>query len=215
MARTDPAGMRRDYRGHALEPDALDPEPMVQFGLWFAEASAADLLEPNAMTLATADASGAPSARTVLLKAHGREGFTFFTNYDSRKGSELAQNPRAALVFLWLPLFRQVTARGVVHRLPASASEEYFASRPEGSRLSAAASPQSRVVADRAALDALREQLVAQAGPAGPERPDHWGGLCLVPDEVEFWQGREDRFHDRIVYRPGERDGWRRERLAP
>lgn len=207
--------MRRDYRGQALDPDALDADPMEQFARWFAEVTAADVLEPNAMTLATADASGAPSARTVLLKAHGPEGFTFFTNYDSRKGCELAENPRAALVFLWLPMSRQVTARGAVHRIPASDSDEYFASRPAGSRLSAAASPQSRVVEDRAALDALREQLAADAGTAGPERPDHWGGLCLVPDEVEFWQGREDRFHDRIVYRPGPGDGWRRERLAP
>ena len=214
MSGRDPAEMRRDYRAEPLEPGDLDPDPMAAFGDWFAAASAAGIPEPNAMTLATADGAGTPSARTVLMKGHGPEGFTFFTNYESRKGSELAANPRAALVFLWLPLARQVTVRGRVARVSAAESDAYFASRPRGSRLTAAASPQSRVVAHRAALESLRARVAAGAGEAGPSRPESWGGFRLDPAEVEFWQGREDRFHDRIVYRRA--DGrWRRERLAP
>lgn len=214
MTAPDPAGMRRDYRGESLDAEDLAADPMTQFGAWFFEACATGVPEPNAMSLATVDASGAPSARTVLLKGHGPDGFTFFTNYESRKGRELAGNPRAALVFLWLPLSRQVTARGSVTRIPAAESDRYFASRPLGSRISAAASPQSRIVADRAELDALRERVVSLAGEEGPQRPRHWGGLRLEPDEVEFWQGRSDRFHDRIVY---QREGrvWRRRRRAP
>jgi pyridoxamine 5'-phosphate oxidase len=214
MEPADPAGMRRDYGGWSLEPEELAPDPMTQFGAWFVEACDADVLEPNAMTLATADRAGAPSARTVLLKGHGPGGFTFFTNYESRKGRELSENPRAALVFLWLPMSRQVTARGIVSRISADESDAYFRSRPAGSRVSAAASPQSRVVPDRAALEALRDAVEKRGGADGPARPDHWGGLRLAPDEVEFWEGQGDRFHDRIVYRP-EGSGWRRQRLAP
>lgn len=210
----DPAGMRRDYAGRPLEAAGLAADPMSQFGAWFTEACEAEVPEPNAMSLATADAGGAPSARTVLLKGHGPAGFTFFTNYESRKGREIDENPRAALVFLWLPLSRQVTARGPVVRIPAEESDRYFASRPRGSRISAAASPQSRIVADRAELDALRRRVASRAGEDGPQRPAHWGGLRLEPDEVEFWQGRGDRFHDRIVYLR-EQGGWRRRRRAP
>lgn len=214
MSERDPAAMRRNYGSEALSPESLDPDPMRQFASWFTDACDAELLEPNAMTLATADTSGAPSARTVLMKGQGPDGFRFFTNYASRKGSDLEANPCAAAVFLWLPLTRQVTVRGLVSRLSAADSDQYFQSRPPGSRLSAAASPQSREIRDRAELESLRDELEARSGPQGPTRPPGWGGFLLAPDEIEFWQGRSDRLHDRVLYR---RDGsaWQRSRLAP
>lgn len=196
-----------------LEPDALGPDPLVAFGRWFEEALAAGLDEPTAMALATADAAGAPSSRIVLLKSHGPEGFTFHTNFESRKGRELAANPRAALTLWWPPLHRQVRIEGRVERVPAAESDAYFRTRPVPSRWSAIASPQSRPVASRAALaEAVRRVRAAHGD--DPPRPEHWGGCRVVPARIEFWQLGEHRLHDRILYeRQGA--GWTVTRLAP
>ena len=216
-----PAAMRRDYAGRAafLEAD-LAPSWTGQFGAWFADASAFGLPEPNAMVVATASAAGRPSARTVLLKGYDARGFTFFTNYESRKGSELAANPYASLVFPWFPMQRQVIVVGSVLRVSREETEEYFASRPRGSRLGAWASPQSRVLAGRAEVDAGLAEVEQRFGDGDVPAPPHWGGLRVVPETVEFWQGRTNRLHDRLRYRrtdegsaPG--GGWVVERLAP
>jgi pyridoxamine 5'-phosphate oxidase len=203
-------GMRRAYDGPALDEASLAPTWLEQFERWFAEARG--LRERNAMVLATASADGAPSARSVLLKAVDQHGFVFFTNLRSRKGQDLAANPRAALVFPWVTLQRQVIVTGRAELLPDADNDAYFASRPLGSQLSAAVSPQSAVIASRAELEAARERLAAGGG-AVP-RPPHWGGVRVVPDAVEFWQGRPERLHDRLRFR---RDGgrWTVERLAP
>lgn len=191
-----------------LREQDVDPSPLRQFERWAAEAAAADL-----MALATATPDGAPSLRMVLLKTADESGLTFFTAYVSRKGRELAANPRAAALFHWRELGRQVRVEGRVERLPAEDSDAYFATRPAGARLSASASPQSEVVADRAALEALVEQARVDHGEE-PRRPETWGGFRLVPETWEFWQHRDDRLHDRLRYR---RDGsaWLIERLAP
>lgn len=188
---------------------------LEQFAAWRAELLAAELPEPDAMVLATAAADGRPSARTVLLKGVSERGFEFFTNLDSRKGRDIAANPRAAVVFPWYALRRQVVATGTVGPVSRERAEEYFASRAYGSRISAAASPQSQVISSRAELLAARAELERAHPPGGPvPRPERWSGLVLEPDSVEFWQGRPDRLHDRLRFR---RDGggWAIERLAP
>src|SRR5918994_7396784 len=190
---------------------SMAPDPLEQFRRWYAEAEAAGVGVPEAMTLATATPDGRPSARMVLLKVADESGFGFHTNYESRKGSELAVNPRAALLFHWQPVGRQVRVEGVVERASADESEAYFRTRPVGSRLAAWASPQSRPLADRAELEWLYEEARARFGDEVP-LPPHWGGLRLVPDAYEFWQHGDDRLHDRVRY-TRERDGWRRERL--
>jgi pyridoxamine 5'-phosphate oxidase len=211
-----PAAMRRDYteRGALLETD-LAGDWTGQFARWFAEASAAGLPEPNAMIVATADARGRPSARTVLLKGYDERGFVFFTNYTSRKGTEAAENPAASLVFPWFPMQRQVLVAGAVERVTRAETEAYFATRPRGSQLGAWASPQSRVLSGRAAVEAGLAEAVARFGTDGEvPAPPHWGGLRVVPETVEFWQGRADRMHDRLRFRRS--DGqWVVERLAP
>jgi pyridoxamine 5'-phosphate oxidase len=192
----------------------LDPDPLRQFERWFEEAGAAGVAVPEAMALATATADGRPSARMVLLKGADERGFAFYTNLESRKGLELAENPRAALLFHWRePRGRQVRVEGAVERVPAAEAEEYFRTRPPGSRIAAWASPQSRPLADRAALDRLVAAAAAEHG-GEPRLPPHWGGFRLVPDVYELWQHGDDRLHDRVRY---ERDGgaWRRTRLAP
>ncbi|HXG29597.1 MAG TPA: pyridoxamine 5'-phosphate oxidase [Nevskiales bacterium] len=196
-----------------LEVDA-DPDPYRQFERWYAQALAGGLVEPTAMALATADASGRPSVRMVLLKGHDARGFVFYSNYASRKGEDLAANPYAALLWWWDRLERQVRVEGTVEKLGRAESEAYFHSRPRGAQLSALASPQSRVVPDRAALERRVAEL-AQLHAHGPvPLPDDWGGYRVRPDRFEFWQGRRDRLHDRLRYtRAG--GGWRLERLGP
>jgi pyridoxamine 5'-phosphate oxidase len=201
-----------DEHDSPLREDELDPDPVAQLQRWFDEAREAGIELPEAMTLATATPDGAPSARMVLLKGTDAEGLTFYTGYDSRKGHELAENPRAALVLYWHPLGRQVRVEGSVERLRASESDAYFYSRPLGSRLSAAVSPQSEVVASREQL----QRAAAELGTRGEDvaRPESWGGYRLSPTLWEFWQHRLDRLHDRFRYRPGS-GGWIIERLAP
>jgi pyridoxamine 5'-phosphate oxidase len=211
-----PAGMRRDYteRGALLESD-LAADWTSQFARWFAEASAAGLPEPNAMIVATAAADARPSARTVLLKGYDERGFVFFTNYGSRKGTEALANPVASLVFPWFPMQRQVLVAGAVEQVDRAETEQYFATRPRGSQLGAWASPQSQVVPDRAAVEAGLAAAVERFGAEGPvPPPPHWGGLRVVPETVEFWQGRGNRLHDRLRFRRDD-GGWVVERLAP
>ncbi len=209
----DIAALRRNYASHALDVGDVDADPLRQFLHWFAEARQAEVREPNAMTLATATRDAAPSARVVLLKNVDARGMVFYTNFESRKGRELDDNPRAALVFFWDALERQVRVEGAVERVGDDEADAYFLSRPVESRLGAWASPQSEVIVSRAALDALYAQAAERFGQQ-PPRPSHWGGYRVVPTMVEFWQGRPGRMHDRLRYR---RDGdrWLIERLAP
>jgi pyridoxamine 5'-phosphate oxidase len=195
-----------------LDREHLAEDPLEQFARWFEDAQAVVPLA-EAMTLATVDAEGVPDARMVLLKGFGPDGFRFFTNYGSTKGEQLEANPRAALVIYWRELDRQVRVRGAVERLPAEDSDEYFASRPRDSQIAAAISPQSRPI-EREQLEGRYAELAAELGGADPTRPEHWGGYLLRPDEIEFWQGRDSRMHDRFDY-TREDGGWLIERLAP
>lgn len=188
-------------------------DPITQFTVWFEEALAAGLPEPNAMVLATASAQGLPSARTVLLKGYDERGFVFYTNYASRKGRDLAANPYASLLFPWHPIRRQVRVEGSVETLAREESADYYHSRPYGSRIGAWASRQSEVVSSREELDSRYEELAAR-WPEEPPVPDFWGGFRVVPSELEFWQGQLDRMHDRLRYRRAD-SGWILERLAP
>ncbi|HEY4727784.1 MAG TPA: pyridoxamine 5'-phosphate oxidase [Actinomycetes bacterium] len=206
--------MRREYTREALTEADVDADPVVQFGRWFEQAERAGLLEPTAMTLATATPDGRPSARMVLLRGFDERGFCFYTNHESRKGVELAANPRAALVFWWGELERQVRIEGPVAPTSRAESEAYFHSRPPGSQLSAAASPQSRVIQDRAVLEHRVAELAADSADGQVPLPDFWGGYRLTHEVVEFWQGRPNRLHDRLRYRRAG-DGWKIERLAP
>jgi pyridoxamine 5'-phosphate oxidase len=203
-----------DVRAGLVEAD-VDPDPVVQFGRWFDDAKAADLVEPSAMTLATASAEGVPSARMVLLRGVDQRGFVFYTNYESRKAAELAANPRAALVFWWGELQRQIRVEGPVERTSQQESAAYFRTRPLGSRLSAWASPQSRVIPGRAVLDERVADLAAGHPDGDIPLPPFWGGYRLVPEVVELWQGRPNRLHDRLRYTRAADGRWRIERLAP
>lgn len=207
------ADLRQDYMRETLDERDVVRDPFTQFNRWFDEAVAAKLPMLNSMTLATASAGGQPSARIVLLKDVDARGFVFFTNYASRKGEELAANPLAALLFHWVELEREVRIEGRVEKVSARESDDYFASRPLGSRHAAIASPQSRVVANRAALEAGFAKAAETHG-AAPARPPHWGGYRVLPSALEFWQGRSNRLHDRLLY-TREGDGWKIERLAP
>jgi pyridoxamine 5'-phosphate oxidase len=211
----DPAGMRRDYaeRGPLLETD-LAADWAGQFARWFAEAAAYGLPEPNAMIVATADAAGRPSARTVLLKGYDERGFVFYTNYTSRKGTEALANPYASLVFPWFPMQRQVIVTGAVEKVSRAETEAYFATRPRGSQLGAWASPQSTVLPDRAAVDQGLTAAIERFGDGPVPAPPHWGGLRVAPTTVEFWQGRSNRLHYRLRWRR-HGDDWVLERLAP
>ena len=209
------ADLRKDYSLAGLKEQDLAKDPFRQFDKWFQEASAAKIPEPNAMTLATATREGRPSARTVLLKGVDGRGFVFYTNYESRKGRELEANPRAALVFPWVAIERQVLVEGVLTKVSREESEAYFHSRPHPSQLSAWVSQQSSVVSGRATLEdglkAVEKKFAGQVVPL----PPHWGGFRLNPTSVEFWQGRRSRLHDRLRYRREADGGWTVERLAP
>ena len=209
----DLAALRKDYARETLDESAVDRDPMKQFSAWMAEAVGAQVPEPTAMTVSTVDAKGRPSARICLLKGADARGFVFFTNYNSRKGKELARNPFAALTFMWKELERQVRIEGPVEKVSAEESNAYYATRPLGSRIGAWASPQSEAIENRGWLERRWAELAAQHG-ENPACPPHWGGYRLIPDYLEFWQGRPSRLHDRIAYT---RNGstWTIARLAP
>lgn len=207
--------LRRDYALASLARDSIDTDPFRQFEHWFQEALKAEVLEPNAMTLATVDAQGHPSARIVLLKSVDPTGFVFFTNYQSNKGQQLAANPQAALVFFWKELERQVRIEGRVEKISRAESERYFQSRPRGSQIGAAASNQSQVVANRTVLETRFQDLEARYAEQDIPTPAHWGGYRLTPDLLEFWQGRRNRLHDRLRYRLLDSGDWSIERLEP
>lgn len=212
---SDLAGIRRDFQRAELDLDHTDPDPNLQFARWMADAEAAGVGDRTAMTLATADADGRPDARIVLLKGADAGGFTFFGDRRSAKGRQLAANPHAALCFWWAALERQVRVTGRVAPTSDAESAAYFATRPRESQLSAWTSVQSSVVPDRAALDAAWRVTEARFAGAAVPLPPHWGGFRLVPDHLEFWQGRPGRFHDRIAYRRADSGAWIRERLSP
>ncbi len=209
----DIAALRKSYERAELDEAASDANPLQQFDKWLREAIAAQVPEPNAMTLATASAEGRPSTRVVLIKGYDARGIVWYTNHDSRKGRELAANPHAALQFHWVELERVVRIEGRVELASAEESDAYYATRPLDSRLGAWASPQSQVISSRAVLVTKAAKAAAQHG-LKPPRPPHWGGYRLVPEAWEFWQGRKSRLHDRLRYRQ-EGSAWVRERLAP
>ena len=208
------ADLRKTYARESLNESAVDPDPIVQFRTWMNEALDAQLPEPNAMTVATVDAHGKPSARVLLIKGVDERGFVFFTNYDSHKGHDLAVNPQAALVFHWIELERQVRIEGQVEKLPELESDDYFASRPLDSRIGAWASEQSRDLSSRAVLVANAAKYAAKFM-LNPPRPPHWGGYVVKPALIEFWQGRPSRLHDRIVYTKEAEGRWTIRRLYP
>jgi pyridoxamine 5'-phosphate oxidase len=194
----------------------IPADPMSLFASWFQDAHDAQLVEPAAMTLATATPDGMPSARIVLLRGFDERGFVFFTNYESHKAGELAANPHAALVLLWAPLQRQIRIEGIVEKTSEAESDEYFAKRPQGHRLGAFASPQSQVIPSREFLEIRLAELEAQYPPGSDvPRPPNWGGYRVTPSQIEFWQGRRNRLHDRLRWRKNAEGGWTRERLAP
>ena len=207
------ADIRQEYMRAGLHEHDVLPDPLAQFEVWFNDAVKADLPLPNAMSLATISAGGKPASRLVLLKGVDHGGFVFYTNYDSRKGREIGANAHAALLFGWLPLERQVRIEGTLARVGAQEADDYFASRPLGSRHAAIASPQSATIANRAALEARYQEAVRATGDR-PPRPAHWGGYRLMPVEIEFWQGRANRLHDRLLFSKTAQ-GWQMTRLAP
>jgi len=206
--------MRQEYTRARLDDADVDSDPIRQFHAWFAEVIDAGIVEPNAMTLATVSPGGRPSARVVLMRGFDERGFTFFTSYESRKARELESNPFAALVFFWAAPERQVRVEGRVERVTEAESDAYFARRPRGARLGAWASSQSATVA-REVLEARRREVEAQFPGEVIPRPSFWGGYRLIPDAIEFWQGRPDRLHDRLLYRRRDGGPWRIERLSP
>lgn len=209
------ADIRRDYYHQQLHEAQVDKNPVKQFEKWWHEAVRAEIDEVNAMTLATASADGFPSARIVLLKGFSEEGFSFFTNYESYKAQQLAENPRACLVFFWKELERQVRITGLVEKLSEKESDEYFHSRPEASQIGAMVSPQSHVIENRNWLDQKFNEQVSKLQGTAIQRPSFWGGYIVKPVEIEFWQGRPGRLHDRLQYTMQDSGQWKIERLAP
>jgi pyridoxamine 5'-phosphate oxidase len=213
-ATTNPAGLRREYTADELNESDLAADPIDQFGQWFADATAASVREANAMTLATVDSAGRPSARIVLLKGFDQKGFVFYTSYTSRKAHELENNPRACLVFFWHTLERQVRIDGTVEKVSREESEKYFRVRPVESQIGAWASHQSRVIGSREELQLRHEEIRKRFAGGEIPTPPFWGGYRVRPTEIEFWQGRVGRLHDRLVYvRTG--DAWKLQRLSP
>ena len=208
------ADLRREYSLETLSRSSVDADPIAQFKKWFDEALSAEVMEPNAMTLATVDTTQQPSARVVLLKGFDENGFVFYTNYQSAKGEQLARNPRAALMFFWKELERQVRIEGTIRQVSRDESEAYFQSRPRGSQIGALASEQSQVVASRDELEQRFKDIEQRFAEHAVPTPSHWGGYRLTPQMVEFWQGRQSRLHDRIRYR-SDKDSWHIERLEP
>jgi pyridoxamine 5'-phosphate oxidase len=209
------ASIRKDYMQHSLTEADVAKDPITQFTNWWQEALKSEIDEVNAMTLATASADGFPSARIVLLKGYDANGFVFYTNYHSFKGQQLEENPRACIVFFWKELERQVRITGLIHKVSSEESDEYFHSRPEGSRIGAWTSPQSQVIENREQLEEKEKELKTAFEGKEIPRPLHWGGYRVKPLIVEFWQGRPSRLHDRIQYTMEDNGGWKIERLAP
>jgi pyridoxamine 5'-phosphate oxidase len=212
---TNIADIRKDYKQQQLHETDVAKNPLEQFHIWFQQAVNAEVEEVNAMTLATADATGVPSARIVLLKGFDAKGFIFYTNYNSQKGVELAQNPKASLLFFWPSLERQIRITGLVAKISATESDIYFKSRPLGSQIGAIASPQSQTIPSRQWLEDQEKEIKATATDSNTKRPEHWGGYCVQPVTIEFWQGRPSRLHDRILYTIQSDGSWTTQRLAP
>ena len=209
------ADIRKDYILHSLSEKDVAADPFRQFAIWWQEAETAGIDEVNAMTLATASAEGVPSARIVLLKGYDERGFVFFTNYESYKGKDIFENPRACLVFFWKELERQVRITGIIEKVSAAESDEYYNSRPEGSRIGAWVSPQSQTIEGREWLEENERKYKALFADKPITRPSHWGGYRVKPVKIEFWQGRSSRLHDRIQFTLQETGSWLIERLAP
>ena len=209
------ADLRQEYSQRQLTLQEVAGDPFTQFDRWFQEALKAEVPEPNAMTLSTVDASGQPHSRIVLLKALEDQRFVFYTNYTSRKGQQLAQNPKVAITFLWLELERQVCITGTAQKVDPATSDAYFHSRPRGSRIGAWVSPQSQTIPDREFLEQREAEFASKFEGKEVERPAHWGGYAVSPSQVEFWQGRPSRLHDRVVFTLDDQGQWTRERLAP
>ncbi len=215
MNQDDLQNLRQDYRAASLSEKDINLNPIKQFELWFNEAVAAKVLEPNAMTLSTATIDGRPSARIVLLKGFDTAGFVFYTNYLSRKGKEISKNPLGALTFFWGPLERQVRIEGTIAKLSKELSEQYFHTRPKGSQVGAVVSPQSQEIASRDILEDKWKQMEAEYTEKEIPKPSNWGGYVLKPRLIEFWQGRPSRLHDRILYKKIDNNNWKKVRLAP